>query len=247
MMNVFHITYEPQYKILDLHFWGCNLKCRGCYKNYDVFDLGLTENPLERLLSLPEASPPTRFLKFDEVLNHIKSINPEYTIFMGQEAVLDAELPLLAAAIHETTKSRIILLTNGLKMADLTHVDEVVFSFKAFNDDVHKQYTGGSNAQILTNFKKLYASGAPVQAEIAYIPGLVEEKEIEDLARYLAGIDADVPFRVTSYFAVPGAPWKPAGKDQVEKAAIRARLHLRNVTTITSDMKSSSWKPVRIF
>jgi pyruvate formate lyase activating enzyme len=246
-MNIFHITYEPSYKILDLHFWGCNLKCRGCYKNYDLFDLGLSGHSVEGLLSLPPAEPPDRFLTMDEVMSKINGLEPKYTIFMGQEAALDPEMPALARAMHETAQSCNILLTNGLATTDLSHIDEVVFSFKAFNDEVHKQYTGRQNAQILHNFRELVQAGKKVQAEIAFIPRLVEENEIEALARYIGAFAPDLPFRVTSYFAVPGAPWQAANQMQVERAVSLAKLHLRNVISITSDMKESSWKPERIF
>ena len=246
-MNVFHITYEPNYKILDIHFWGCNLKCRGCYKNYDTFDLGLSGHSVEGLLSLVPAAPPSIFLTMDEVLSKINNLKPKYTIFMGQEAALDPELPGLAQALHDTTHSHNILLTNGLVIPDLSHIDEVVFSFKAYNDKVHIEYTGRSNFQIMINFRELLRTGIKTQAEIAYIPGLVEEDEIEALAKYIGTIDPELSFRVTQYFRVPGAPWRAADQTQVERAAARAKLHLKNVVSVTSDMKETTWKPERIF
>jgi pyruvate-formate lyase-activating enzyme len=183
----------------------------------------------------------------NEILARVHDLRPKYTIFMGQEAALDPELPKLAKAMHEKARSNNILLTNGLAATDLSHIDEVVFSFKAYNDAVHIQYTGLSNHQILINFRELLKTSVKIQAEIAYIPGLVEEDEIEALAKYVGALDPDLPFRVTSYFAVPGVPWRAADQAQVEKATSRAKLHLLNVMSITSDMKQSTWKPERIF
>ena len=247
LTNVYHITYEPSYHVLGLHFWGCNLDCRGCYKNYDIYDLSLGEKSLDQLAQSQKAEPPTSFLTVDEVMAKIAGLEVKRAIFMGKEAALDPLMPALAAAVHGDTSSFNILLSNGLKLADLDHIDEVTFSFKAFSDEVHRQYTGISNRQILENFKAIYKSGKQLQAEIAFIPDLVENEQIEALARFIASIDKNLLFRITSYFAVPGAPWLSASRRDVERAASLAEKYLNNVTFVTADMKSDKWNPRRIF
>ncbi|APV45301.1 Pyruvate-formate lyase-activating enzyme [Dehalogenimonas formicexedens] len=243
-MNVYHITYEPSFRILDLHFWGCNLHCLGCYKNFEIHDLGLNENAVEQLSHAAPAEPPTHFFTLAEVLHKTQGLDPKYTIFMGQEAIMDPELPALAASLHERDHSQQILLTNGLKVGDLKDIDEVVFSFKTYFKAAHKRYTGQTNETIMTNFKHIFDNGKKLQAEIAYIPGIVEEPDIKQLAKFIAGIDKNILFRVTSYFAVPKAPWHSATREQVENAARMAKLYLNNVTTVTSEEKSGQWKPV---
>lgn len=245
--NVYHITYEPRYRILDLHFWGCNLNCRGCYKNYDIYDLGLTGKSIHQLPMNKKAEPPECFLTRDEIMAKINRLEAKQTIFMGKEAALDPELPVLASEIHKRLNSFNILLTNGLKLADLSDIDEVIFGFKAFSEPVHLEYTGISNHQILKNFRTIYNSGKQLQAEIAFIPKLVENQEIEALAKFVADIDKELIFRITSYFAVPSAPWPSASHEEVEQAAVVAKRHLKNVTIVTTDMKSESWKPERVF
>jgi pyruvate-formate lyase-activating enzyme len=245
--NVYHITYEPKYRVLDLHFWGCNLNCRGCYKNYDIYDLGLSGKSINQLPLNKKAEPPENFLTRDDIMEKIKGLEVKQTIFMGKETALDPEMPALAAAIHNKLNSYNILLTNGLKMAELSHIDEVVFSFKAFSEVVHLEYTGISNQQILNNFKTIYNSGKQLQAEIALIPGLVENKEIEALAKFIAEIDNELTFRVTSYFAVPDTPWPPASSGEVKHAALLAEKYLKSVTMVTTEMKAGDWEPIRIY
>ncbi len=246
-MNVYHMTYEPSFRILDLHFWGCNLNCLGCYKNYEIHDLGLNGKSVERLATAAKAEPPSHFYTLEQVLEKTWGLNPKFTIFMGKEAALDPELPVLAAALHAQTGGYHILLTNGLKVPELSNIDEVVFSFKAYNGGIHRKYTGQTNDQILSNFRHYYLTGKRVQAEIAYIPGLVEESDIEDLAKFIAGIDVNIPFRVTSYFEVPSAPWESATRDQVNSAAKVAGQYLKNMETVTSDETNEQWKPVVVF
>lgn len=246
--NVYHITYEPRHRVLDLHFWGCNLNCRGCYKNYDIYDLGLAGKSVDELVQKKtKAEPPKYYLTKDEVMARIAGLEVKYAIFMGKEAALDPELPALADAIHREFNSYNILLTNGLKLVDLSNIDEVIFGFKAFHETVHREYTGMSNRQILRNFRTIYEGGKRLQAEIAFIPGLVEATEIEALSSFIANIDDSLVFRVTSYFAVPSAPWLSASHEQVKKSAISAKRYLKNVDYITADMKDQNWKPERIF
>ncbi|MCF7634724.1 MAG: radical SAM domain protein [Dehalococcoides mccartyi] len=246
-MNIYQITYEPNYRVLGLHFWGCNLFCRGCYKNYRIDDLSLPGSSVEQLKDAPRAKNPARFLTLEEVLEKTEGLTPRDIFFMGKEASLDPELPPLAARLHARHKSFHTLLTNGRKLTDLSDIDEAVFGFKSASESIHREYTGLSNTGILANFKKVYQSGKKVQAEIAFIPDLVEEEEIGALAKAISEIDRRLLFRVTAYFAVPGAPWPSACREQVEDAASVARRYLDNVVTMASDSRDNGWKPEVIF
>ena len=42
-----------------------------------------------------------------------------------------------------------------MKLADMSDIDEVIFSIKAISPDLHRAYTGKDNAAILENFRKL--------------------------------------------------------------------------------------------
>lgn len=246
-MNIFHITYEPTYKTLDLHFWKCNLNCRGCYKNYEIYDLGLVDNAIEKMATKSLAQEPQHFLSYDEVIKLTEELEIKYAIFMGNEAAIDTELPRLARSLHNRHNSYNILLTNGLKLTDMTDIDEVIFSLKAYSDKTHREYTGKSNKKILANFKNIYDTGKKLQAETVLIPEYIDSKEVEELARFVSSIDKDLTFRVIGYFPVPGCPWRAATGEDVGKAAELARKHLNNVTCMTSEMKGDNWKPKRIY
>jgi len=68
-------------------------------------------------------------------------------------------MPALAKALHNRLHSYNVLLTNGLKLADMAHVDEIIFSIKAITPQIHKAYTGKDNREILNNFESLANSG----------------------------------------------------------------------------------------
>jgi len=247
-MKVYHIAYEPSYKSLDIHFWTkCNLSCRGCYCQYEKYDFSLIDDPVGRIATKPLEAPPTRFLSFEEVMEHIKGLEIKYAIFFGTEAALDPELPMLARALHQQFHSYNILLTNGLKLTDMEHIDEVIFSIKAYSDEIHRDYTGRSNKKILANFAKIYQSVKKTQAEVVIIPDYIDAQEVERVAKFIAGVDKDITLRVDAYFPVPGCPWRAATKEEVEEAAELARRHLNNVTCLTLEMERIGDKAVKVF
>ena len=247
-MKVYHIAYEPSYNSLDIHFWTkCNLDCKGCYTNYEKLDFGLLDDPVGDIATRPLESEPTRFLSLDEVMEHLKGLKIKYAVFMGTEAALDPQLPALAKALHQDFHSNNIMLTNGVKLTDMEHIDEIICSIKAYSEDIHRQYTGRSNRKILENFASIYRSGKKLQAETVFIPDCIDASEVERVARFVAGIDRSIPLRVDAYFPIPGCPWRAANKDEVEEAARLARKHLDNVNVLTLDLKRVGDKAVRIF
>lgn len=247
-MKVYHIAYEPTFKSVDIHIWTtCNLGCRACYTKYEKLDFGLIDDPVSEIATKLPDSPPTHFLSFEEVMELLKGLEIKYAIFMGTEAALDPELPTLARALREGFHSHNILLTNGLKLTDMEHIDEVIFSIKAYSEDIHQDYTGRSNKKILANFAKIHESGKKIQTEVVLIPDCVDAEEVERVAKFVASVDKDITLRVDAYFPVTGCPWRAATKEEVKEAARLARKHLNNVTCLTLDMKRIGEKAVRIF
>jgi pyruvate formate lyase activating enzyme len=247
-MRVYHVVYEPTSHSVDIHFWTkCTLACRACYTRYETLDFGLFDDPIAHIACQPPGKPPTKFLSIDEVMALLQGREVKSAIFLGTEAALDPDMPALAKALHERFHSYNILLTNGLKLADMSDIDEVIFSIKAVTPSIHREYTGKDNKEILKNFESLARSGKKMQAETVFIPGLVEADEVERVARFIAAIDRRITLRVDAYFPTPGNPWRAATSAEVEQAAALARKHLDRVSVLTLDMKRTGDKPIRLF
>ncbi|MCX7912793.1 MAG: radical SAM protein, partial [Dehalococcoidales bacterium] len=160
-MDIYHITYAPEAGSVQLHFWGCNINCRACLLRREIYDCHLAETK-DRLKETPQTAEqrPEAFLDLEQVMGMLGSLERvREVILMGAEPSLDPELPLLTARLHQVFGCRNILLTNGFSLPDLTHIDEVVFSIKAFTDSLHRDYTGFSNRKALANFLRLYRTG----------------------------------------------------------------------------------------
>ncbi len=246
-MKVYHVVYEPTSHSVDIHFWTkCTLSCRACYTRYETLDFGLFDDPIAHIACKKSAEPPAKFLSLDGVMALLAGREVKSAILLGTEAALDPEMPALAKALHERFHSYNILLTNGLKLADMADIDEVIFSIKAVTPAVHKAYTGKDNVAILRNFEALARSGKKMQAETVLIPGLIEADEVEKVAKFIAAINPKLTLRVDAYFPTPGNPWRAAAAE-VEQAAALARKHLAKVSVLTLDMKRTGDKPIRLF
>jgi len=247
-MKVYHITYEPTFGSVDIHIWTkCNLNCRACYTHYEKLDFGLFDDPISLIATKSRESPPTDFLSLAEVIALLKRLEITQVIFMGTEPALDPELPALAKALHNEFHCYNVILTNGLKLIDLEHIDEVIFSIKAYSDDLHRDYTGKSNKKILKNFVAIHSSGRRLQAETVLIPDYIGADEVERIALFIASVDRNIPLRIDAYFPVNDNPWRAATTEEVEESAKLAKKHLNKVSCLTLDLKRIGDRAVRIF
>ena len=246
-MNIYHITYGPDAKNICLHFWGCNMSCRGCLCQKEIYDCHLeeTKDAIFEERKKP-AEKPVRFLDFNQVLDILKNLDFSQVIFLGMEPTLDPELPKLAEALHKEFHSYNILLTNGLKLIPREHIDEVVVSIKAYRDDLHRDYTGVSNKEILGNFAKLYSWGKRLRAESVLIPDYIDCDEIDLIAQFIAGVDKTIPYRIDAYFPAGDNPWRRAMPKEVEEAVKVAKKYLLNVSCLKGDEKLK-YEVVRIY
>jgi len=246
-MNIYHITYAPTVKTVHLHFWGCNLSCRACLLLKEIYDCHLeeTKNGIfnkERKI----AETPQRFLGLEEVMQILGRLEVRTIIFMGAEPVIDPKLPQLAEALHKEFESYNILLTNGFKLINLEHIDEVVFSIKAVTDSLHRHYTGRSNRKALANFVSLYKSGVKLRAESIFIPEYIDCLEIERIAQFIAEVDKNIPYRIDAYFQVGDNPWRPPTPEEMDAPVRVAKKHLLNVSYLTGS-EDLKFEVLRIF
>jgi pyruvate formate lyase activating enzyme len=236
MTTIYHITYAPEAKTLHLHVWGCNLMCRGCIRQKEIYDFHLRET--KDTISEEREKPtekPTRFLDVAEVNDILKKKDFWQVIFMGMEATLDPELPKLAEFLHKEFHSHNTLITNGLKLTPLDHIDEVCVSIKAYRDDIHQNYTGVSNKEILRNFIKIYSSGKKFRSESVFIPDLIDYSEVENIAKFIAGVDKSIPYRIDAYVPVANNPWRRPTPQEMESALGIARKYLLNAFCLTAN------------
>ena len=246
-MNIYHITYAPTVKTVHLYFWGCNLSCRACLRLKEIYNCHLEETKDSRFTQERKTTEtPESFLDLEEVMKILERLEVKTVIFMGAEPTIDSKLPQLAEVLHKKFKSYNILLTNGFQLIDLEHIDEVVFSIKAVTEGLHSDYTGKSNKKALNNFVRLNQLGIRLRAESIFIPEYIDFFEIDNIARFIAGVNRNIPYRIDAYIPVGDNPWRRPTAEEVEEAATIAKRHLLNVSCLTGN-KIPKFEVLRVF
>lgn len=246
-MNIYHITYSPEPEVVYLHFWGCNLSCQACLCRKEIYDCHLEETK-EAIFQQEKmaALAPTAFLNIEQVQDIIRNLKIKQVLFMGQEPATDPELPELAKSLHTEFDIYNVLLTNGFSILPVKYFDEIVFSIKAYTDSLHRDYTGKPNTESLANFISLYKSGAKLRTESVFIPEYIEQNEIEKIARFIAQVDRDIPYRIDAYLPVGDNPWRRPTGEEMNAAVTTAKRYLNNVSCLTGT-EQLKYKVTRIF
>src|SRR5208283_1027448 len=125
-----------------------------------------------------------------------------------QEASLDPAYLPITEMLHKRYGTRNVLCTNAYRLPPLEHTDDVQISLKAFNDELHRHYTGKSNTRVFENVINLYKSGKKISLASLLIPDYITASEIERLAEFVGGVDKNIPFHILAFFKAYSSQWR---------------------------------------
>ena len=206
----------------------CNFKCKGCFS-----------------IARDAVGEP---MTVDELINWVEESNRAYNgdtlleeaVITGGEPTLDrsflADL-VLKLKMHTGVK-HITLSTNGylldreyvMELKD-SGLDVVKLDIKAYNESIHRWYTGMSNRPVLEAARYLSESKLDFRVETVLMPGIVDVEEIERIAFFLARIDPELKYKVVSF--APGEAREKVtrrpGDNEIQLAVESASKYLRNV------------------
>ncbi|MDD1772890.1 MAG: radical SAM protein [Methanomassiliicoccales archaeon] len=219
-MSFHSITYNEKYRFATLHNYGCTFRCAIC--SYKLRS-GANGTPG---LSYPK---PKRFLTVPEMKKALQSVSVDTVYFMGGEPTCSKELPEMLEFIkNEIGAATFLGHTNGSQLP-IPNLDGANVGIKAWDEQVHLDYTGRPKELIYQNFEAAVCSGMRMKANIVYIPGYVDTDQIESLAEWIASIDVNIPFHIMGYIPVPGQTYSRPTDEQMTAVVKACRKHLKNV------------------
>jgi len=229
--NIYHISYTPESKFSCLHFWGCNIECKGCLCKREIWSSLLKGHRLDHLTEPPKeiAQPPERFLDFEEVMQILGKLDVEKVRLEGMEPTIDPQYAKLTKALHDRLGTYNIVATNLYEMPSFEDTDMVVCGITAFTDSLHREYTGKSNEKILENMIKVYQSGIKLHVSPLFIPDYIGADETERIAKFTASIDKDIPCFIFPYYKAGDNPWRRPTHEEIDEAVGLAKRYLTNV------------------
>jgi pyruvate-formate lyase-activating enzyme len=180
-----------------------------------------------------EGKRPERFLRLSELIRRLEPLPLKRTILMGAEPLCDPRFAEILGYIKGERRCAVTLLTNGKVLPHFSLVDEVVFSLKALEPSLHRDYTGEDNQDILENFRATAKrKDISLHVETVFIPEYVDEGEILDIASFIASVDPTLPLRIDAYLPVGDLPWRAPGDWELKALSEKARAILPNTTCL---------------
>jgi len=253
MTNIYNITYYTNDNSVYILFKGCNFHCKGCYIKDSVVDYHLPDD-VKRRLRMARNFNPLTLGQFKDVFEDIlKKFDVKEAVLGGEEPTLDTEL-LNVIDVLTQFGIRTLLTTNGsnlnekiIEKLEEVGLSSVRVSIKAYDENIHKVYTGQTNKQVLNNFKLLANSQIKLSAESILILGLVEYGEIERIAKFIANIDPAIPYRIDGFMPFHKAPWRSPFPEEVIMAAEIAKRYLKNVEYLHCKVVSGKREVINIY
>jgi pyruvate formate lyase activating enzyme len=210
-------------------FYACNFDCLFC-QNASHKDLG-----------------DAKAMNINNFVSSVKTNEDAYCVcYFGGSP--EPQLPFAIRAsemILEDTEVRICWEWNGCGNRNLVkHAAEisrrsggiVKFDLKAFDPNLSIALSGVPNTRAYENFEliadEFFENSAPpvLTATTLLVPFYVDDKEVENIASFIAGINPNIPYSLLVFhpdFYMRDMPITPS--EQVQRCYDAARRHLRNV------------------
>jgi len=198
--NVDPIEKKPFYHFLpgttslSIAAAGCNFKCGFC-QNWQISQLSAKDGETAGGQKLT----PAEIVRAAQA-RKCRSISYTYTeptIFF--EYAYDTARLAKAAGLTNT------FVTNGFMTAEAVeaarpYLDAANVDLKAFRDETYKKTCKGRLQPVLDSIALMRRRGIWVEVTTLVVPGMNDgEDELRDIARFLAGVDRDIPWHLSRF------------------------------------------------
>lgn len=217
------MRFHPGSKILSVGSFGCNLKCQFC-QNHEI-SMASKEKANARYV------PPEDLVMAAVDLVSGNNIGIAYTYnepLVGYEYVRDC------AKLAREKGLKNVVVTNGCFLKEpmneiMPLIDAFNIDLKGFTNEFYKKI--GGDLEIVKNFIALAAESSHVEVTTLIIPDENDsEEEIENLSKFIAGIDVNMPLHISRFFPCYKMQDKnPTEVEKVYKLADIARKNLNYV------------------
>lgn len=221
------------YEKVKVNLSGCNFDCKGCF--------ALAKQEVGRAFSVEELVnllvKACRFI-YGKIVSDVQMTGGEPTVNLDY-------LVSLIQRLRDLPVNRIGISTNGylldknlVEELSFLHVDYIKLDLKAYSDEIHRWYTGKSNANVLRAVELLSNHGLDFYVRTIFIPDIVDLDEIEKIARFLSQIDRSIPYKIYQFapeHTTNKILRKSPPKEQMLRASTIARGYLDNVEAYTTE------------
>jgi pyruvate formate lyase activating enzyme len=172
---------------------GCNFHCRFC-QNADI-----SQAPREGLALTGEKFAP------EQVVRAAKSYACDSIAYTYTEPTVFFEYAYDTAKLAHGQGIKNIFVTNGYMTLEALeeikpYLDAANVDLKSYDDGFYRRVCGARLQPVLETIEAMHDRGVWVEVTTLLIPGLNDsDHELKQIAQFLAGIDADMPWHVSRF------------------------------------------------
>ncbi|MCX8058422.1 MAG: AmmeMemoRadiSam system radical SAM enzyme [Spirochaetes bacterium] len=214
--------FYPGEKILSIGTAGCNFNCLFC-QNYSI-----SQN----------TNIPLKFIPKEEVKKILIENNCNLLAFTYSEPLIWYETIYDYSKYlkEELEDIKIVLVTNGyinIKPLEslIKYIDAANVDLKSYSESFYKEICGGT-LEPVKNFIKYTFSKIHIEITTLVIPGKNDsEEEIENIAKFIFSLSADIPLHLSRYFPQYKMSIPPTNTDKIVRLADICKKYLKYVYT----------------
>jgi pyruvate formate lyase activating enzyme len=192
---------ERGYKNLAVFFHACSFDCLYCQNwNFRRETLGHKKVSVEALISdIDEKTSCICYFGGDPTPQLLFAIN-------ASKRALENNKGRILRICWETNGSMNKVLLDKMMNLSLKSGGCIKFDLKAFDENLHMSLTGVTNKRTLENFarvgEKAKARKTPplLIASTLLVPGYIDEKEIRDIAKFIASVNPEIPYSLLAFY-----------------------------------------------
>lgn len=211
--------FFPGSSILSIGTWGCNLSCDFC-QNWQI----------------AHAKPEAFNLSPQKASNLVERQGEDCIglAFTYSEPTVWFEYVMDIASLCHGKGFKTVLVTNGFVEAEpldelCTVIDAMNIDVKAFTERFYRDICSGRLADVLNTVERA-AGKCHIEITTLLIPGKNDSPaEIENLCRWLSGIDPNIPLHLSRYFPQYKMDLPATPPETMRRAQMQAREFLQYV------------------
>jgi len=174
---------------------GCNFRCGFC-QNWQISQAAGKE---EEILGGRRASP-------DEVVRAARQASCRSIAYTYTEPTIFFEFAYDTARKAAGEGLKNLFITNGYMTAKALQLirpclDAANVDLKSFRDEYYRRVCGARLRPVLDTIRRMKEKGIWVEITTLVVPGENDSREeLEDIARFIAGLDRGIPWHVSRFF-----------------------------------------------
>lgn len=192
--------FLPGTRSLSIATVGCNLRCLWC-QNDDISQCTRGDVSRDEITNVMGIEMTPEQIVNDALKNKCPSISYTYT-----EPTIFLEFALDTMKIAHQKKLKNVWVSNGYmtrETLDLIspYLDAINVDLKGFDEKNYLKFSGAKLQPVLDNIKEIYKRKIHLEVTTLIIPQINDdEKQLNDIARFLAGISKNIPWHISRFF-----------------------------------------------